>query len=250
MEPSDAQAGGRSIKRIGFFHFGSDAKTDPVGSLEAKLNSASDPKLRDTLLVLPEAFNVRGGFYSTLPELDHGACSRLRTISAERRVVFIAGIIDSIGGSNSAYLFDGRSDPKFLTSKANGGRDGLYAGCEAAFTPINCGGLGIGVLICDDAMWSSYGEPQQRILTSIKGLGMEHSFLCIPACMSDTDAFGVARRWGTSISVVLANGDKRRPSVLIHNRHPEIAQERLDKNEIQLCDLEPDAGAGDADRLA
>ena len=57
-----------SIKRIGAFHFGSDEKDDPIGSLEVELQERPDLQWRDSLIVLPEGFNVRGGYYSMAPK--------------------------------------------------------------------------------------------------------------------------------------------------------------------------------------
>jgi hypothetical protein len=71
-------AGMKSIKRIGFFHFGSDEKTDPVGSLEIEIAKLSEPELKDSMIVLPEALNARKGYYRPTPELDPKACLRLQ----------------------------------------------------------------------------------------------------------------------------------------------------------------------------
>jgi hypothetical protein len=67
-----------SIKKIGFFHFGSVEKNDPIRSFEVELQKEPGPQWRDSLIVLPEAFNVLKGYYSMgrEPELDPQACSR------------------------------------------------------------------------------------------------------------------------------------------------------------------------------
>jgi predicted amidohydrolase len=226
------------LRRLGFFHFGSVEKADPVGSLEAQI--AERPKsLEDTLLVLPEAFNTLGGYCSDTPQLDPDALSRLQTISAERRIAFVAGIVDNIRGCNSAYLVDGRETLELLTRKRTGGRPCLYEPCATVkdrFIPYR--GVGITALICDDAAWT-YGEDLQLTVRRVEELKMKISVMCIPACMRPTDSHGTATRWGKAISVVLANGDQERPSVLIHGRQ-EIIPERIDRNEIQVCDLEPE----------
>ena len=64
-----------SIKRIGFFHFGENNKADPVRSLEEEVARHSPSALKDSLIVLPEAFNARGGLYQPDPELDPDVCS-------------------------------------------------------------------------------------------------------------------------------------------------------------------------------
>src|ERR1035438_4642938 len=100
--------GSPPITRLGFFHLGSDEKDDPVGSLEAEIRKREESQLENTLLVLPEAFNTRGGYYIDRPQIDQRAIPRLQTLAAERGTVFVAGIIDRVGGSNSAYLIDGK----------------------------------------------------------------------------------------------------------------------------------------------
>src|ERR1035438_1979096 len=101
--------GGPPITRLGFFHFGSDEKADPVGSLEAIIAERPKSELEGTLLVLPEAFNTQGGYYSDRPQVNQRAISRLQIVSVERGIVFVVGIVDRIKGCNSAYLIDGRA---------------------------------------------------------------------------------------------------------------------------------------------
>jgi hypothetical protein len=232
------------LKRVGFFHFGSDEKCDPLGSLEAEIKKQEKLELAGALLVLPEAFNVRGGYYSDRPQLgdkpqlDQRAVPRLQTLSAERGIVFVAGIIDGVGGNNSAYLIDGRATPKLLTQKRTAGRPCLYTHCEASedrFIPFR--GVGITALICDDAA-NATGDFLSQTVSRVKNLNMKHSVLCIPAYMRPTVARDTATRWGKLISVVLANGDKEQHSAIVFGGQEKIPG-RLDQNEIQLCDLEP-----------
>jgi hypothetical protein len=67
-----------AIKRVGFFHFGSNIKDDPVGSLEHEIGKFAETELESSLIVLPEAFNARGGLYQPNPDLDPGSVSRCR----------------------------------------------------------------------------------------------------------------------------------------------------------------------------
>lgn len=48
----------KRFKSIGHYHFGSDDKDDPVESLKQELNGSD---YGDSLIVLPDAFNVPGG---------------------------------------------------------------------------------------------------------------------------------------------------------------------------------------------
>jgi hypothetical protein len=236
------------LKRVGFFHFGTYEKCDPVGSLEAEIKKRKKLELADTLLVLPEAFNVRGGYYNMSPELDLNARDQLQTISAERGIVFVAGIIDRIGGSNSAYLIDGREIPELLTRKRAPGLP-LYTPCETVEDNfIRCRGVGITALICDDAAYA-YGDGLMQTVSRVRHLKMKHSVLCIPACMRPTQALSTATRLGNSISVVLASGDKEQHSGIVHGGQEKIPG-RLDQNEIHLCVLEPETAAGDASNQA
>jgi hypothetical protein len=115
-----------SIEQIGFFHFGSDKKDDPLGSLERMMTECPDSQTANSLLVLPEAFNVRGGFYTSNPALDRDALPRLHALSVRRGITFVAGIVDRIKGSNVAYLIDGDCPPVALSRKQTAGRDCLY----------------------------------------------------------------------------------------------------------------------------
>ena len=45
---------------------------------------------------------------------------------------------------------------------------------------------------------------------------MKHSVMCIPSCMTCTGSRDTATRWGTTITVILANGSSDQPSVLVH----------------------------------
>lgn len=93
-----------SIERVGFFHFGSDRKDNPVGSLAAKIAECAAHQTGNSLMVLPEAFNVRGGFYAIDAALDLDAISRLQALSVRHGITFVAGIIDRPGGIEFGVL--------------------------------------------------------------------------------------------------------------------------------------------------
>jgi len=235
----------RPIRQVGFFHFGSMEKDDPVGSLEFEMAKYPEAQLRDSLLVLPEAFNARGGYYNAAPALDSDALPRLQRISAERGIVFVAALVDRIKGPMSAYLLDGTAPPQWLTSKRTHGWRCLYTGSETKEDRlIPHREVGIGALICDDAA-CTFGDAQKLIVERIKNLMMKHTVLCIPSCMTITDSRGTASRWGNSITVALANGSSSQASVLVH-RGCELRNACPFENEIKLCDLDS-AGVAEGD---
>ena len=219
-----------SIERVGFFHFGSDRKDDPVGSLEAKIAECAAHQTGNSLMVLPEAFNVRGGFYATDPALDLDAFSRLQALSVRHGITFVAGIIDRLGGSNLACLIDGNCPPVVLSRKQAGGRDCLYTPSSGDHTiAALLAGIGITALVCDDAGYAARAEADRARAA--------RNVLCVPAYMTITDSAAIANLWADSITVILANGCASYPSVIRHEgREYRSTRYRL-KNEIALCDL-------------
>ncbi len=51
------------ITRIGVFHFGRMDKSDPIRSLRAALGNVPGNELAEVLVVIPEAFNIRGNYF-------------------------------------------------------------------------------------------------------------------------------------------------------------------------------------------
>jgi hypothetical protein len=53
------------LRSVGSFHFDSTDQSDPVRSLKASLETAAEgTDLGDCLIVLPEAFNIRRGYWN------------------------------------------------------------------------------------------------------------------------------------------------------------------------------------------
>jgi len=146
-------------------------------------------------------------------------------------------------GNNSAYLIDGNTAPLRLTCKRCGdySRRDLYTPSPIdADTAVMHRSVGFTALVCDDAGTSEpgVGQNQRPTLDRIERLGAAHNLLCIPAHMTITGSLDVARRWATSITVVLANACTSQPSVIIHEGREVISQDQYqDQNDIQLCDL-------------
>jgi hypothetical protein len=162
-----------SIGRVGFFHFGSDEKEDPIGALTSAIEKwfreqrsnpiGAIPELTDTLLVLPEGFNVLNGYYAPKPELDANACFRLKALSTTRGITFVVGLIEKLKGQNSAYLIDGNTAPQLLSRKRTigAGTLDLYAPCQTfEEEAVLHRGIGITALLCDDAGLSGERRPE------------------------------------------------------------------------------------------
>ena len=180
-----------------------------------------------------------GGLYQLNPDLDQQACARLQALSADWGIVFVAGLVEWIGGPNSAFLIDGNSLPVLLSRKRCRGWDYLYKPCSRDETrAVTIGGIGITALVCDDAGRAGQREDERdEVLARVEELNNDRNVLCIPAFMTITDSLGTARLWANSITVVVANGCSNYPSVILHDGREHISKRYSDENEIELCDL-------------
>jgi len=228
-----------SIERVGFFHFGADCKDDPLGSLVKNLAEYPDSETANSLIVLPEGFNVRGGFYVAEPALDHEALGQLQALSARRGITFVAGMMDQVKGRNLACLVEGDCPPVVLSRKQAGGRDCLYTPATSDETvAVLRSGVGITALICDDAGYAARAEEDRiRAVTRVKCLNGAHNVLCVPAFMTITDSVAIAELWAHSMTVILANGCASYPSVIRHAGQQHLSTRYRPENEIMLCTL-------------
>jgi hypothetical protein len=205
------------LARAGFFHFGSGEKGDPVRSLVTELDKQN--YLEDCLLVLPEAFNVPGGYYSEC-EPSGKIIEQLSQSSSKYGVAFVVGLIDHGEKPekryNSACLIDGTVQT-VITKKQSCGNSNLYQkyphSCDA---PLVHRDLGIAALVCMDAT-TPVLEPERRqlLVDRIVKLGARRNLLCIPSHMGTNFTKPVVERWA-ELSVVLANASPSpdRPSVI------------------------------------
>jgi predicted amidohydrolase len=230
------------IRRIGFFHFGGADKRSPVTSLEIALNKTElEDSLENSLIVLPEGFNVLGGYYAPPPvKLDALVSPRLQALSVSRTISFVVGLIEQetggVKGYNSAYLVDESTPPLLLSRKRCGrGPHCLYPRCpKDEGVAVLRRGIGITALLCDDA---GETENQKPTLARVESLHSDRNVLCIPACMTITDSLAIAKLWEKSITVVLANGSASFSSVIIHQGCELISGHPRNENQIKLCDL-------------
>jgi hypothetical protein len=227
-----------SIQRVGFFHFGGHDKSDPLKALEEAIAKCAASDLRNSLLVLPEGFNVRGGLYVNDPRLDPQAWSHLQHLAVKQDMVFVAGLIEHIKGPNSAFLVDGTNSPPLLTRKHSACWDILYAPHPTDETrAILSRSVAIAALICDDAgLWGKHEEKRNQLLSKVAKLKADRRVLCVPAFMTITDSLATARLWSESITVVVANGSAQQSSVIIDGGSVTTPQ-HTDQNEIGLRDL-------------
>src|ERR1035437_9016215 len=98
---------------------------------------------------------------------------------------FVIGLIEEVGGYNSAFLIDGDIFPDPLSRKRSGGQNGLYKPCPTGeYDAVLCRGIGVMALLCDDSIGTE--ENRKSTLTRTEKLHSDHNILCIPSCMRNT----------------------------------------------------------------
>jgi predicted amidohydrolase len=145
------------LRKLGFFHFCGEDRSDPAGSLRTSLvEAAKEEDISGLLIVTPEAFNIRKGYWNPDRQVEASIRAALMALSAEFKVALVAGLIeesDSHGpGYSSAYLIDGRACHLLARKMGNDG-SGNYRCCtEDCDKPIQYDGVSIAVLICMDGI--------------------------------------------------------------------------------------------------
>ena len=83
------------LRRVGFFHFDIADQSDPVRSLAHELERAAKADdLNDCLIVAPEAFNIRNGYWSPDRVRDPKIAETLFGVSNDFKVTLLAGLVD------------------------------------------------------------------------------------------------------------------------------------------------------------
>jgi hypothetical protein len=209
------------IERVGFFHF-IEAYTDPLGELTKCLEKHSRSSIRNSLIVLPEGFNLgrqynvelcEAGVTREKPRFD-AACMLqfLGGIAVTREISFVVGVIDEHRFS-CGYYVDGQ-EPRQMCRKINPDGSREYKACEKnchGENPVSVGEVCVGTLICMDAVEqnpdnnpsnfkTAANERRKRLLCDLDW--SQRSVLCIPAYMSDKfpERDGTEGKW-----VVIAN---------------------------------------------
>ena len=167
--------------RVGFFHF-AENYPEPLGGLEEALSKHAD--VRDSLIVLPEAFNNGRSYYDQPRMQPKFACSK--TIGELARMgtifgtAFVAGLLDP--PHSSAYFIDGNGG-SLLHHKMCDDHTGHYRPCTADCNfgnPTEKEGVYLGALICNDIELHA-----QEMAARLEQRGDIRRIVCVPACMGD-----------------------------------------------------------------
>ena len=211
----------RSIENIGFFHFGDEKKEDPLASFKTALLVEIDKSegkcLGNSLVVIPEAFNLIGGYWGSGRHADPSISKSLLKMSAELGIAFVVGIIEpprtGAPQYSSAYLIDG-SYNKLLSRKMEDDRSANYQTCDSSWDRVlRHRGLVLAALICMDAA-NSAGLRQQSIFFELRRFKPDPAVLCIPACMGSYSSEQIARSIPSGIVALIANSSVSNPSVI------------------------------------
>ena len=86
------------LQKIGFFHFANPDKSQPLASLKAKLDERGKDYLKNSLVVLPEALNLKGEYtprdgYDVEPSVSVKRC--LTQLAKQFDMVYVVGLIDN-----------------------------------------------------------------------------------------------------------------------------------------------------------
>jgi hypothetical protein len=238
------------LQKIGFFHFANPDKSQPLASLKARLDERGKDDLKDSIVVLPEAFNLIGEYepqehYNVVPSVN--VKHSLTQFAKQFDMVYVVGLIDNDEPDrpdspySSAYLITSTCCCR-LSRKM--GKDDL-ADCphgqriyqpfpQPSDTPSQviqeaC----IAGLLCMDALtwpnpsdtWNDNKERHRSLNGLIQNKGSALPILCVPARMTNTATKNIEKTW-PDVHFILANacppGDSNTyPSVIrIKRRNP------------------------------
>jgi hypothetical protein len=169
--------------------------------------------------VLPEAFNVHGGYLNDpYPRsLDSSIYESLLKLSSELKAAFVVGLIASGGRKpqySCAYLIDG-AIYKVLSCKKSDDKTGNYHPCIFdRDQPLLHRGVCLAALICMDASGGPNSERGMQLLNRVRHWRTTATILSVPAHMSSYSSQSVAAAWAKHVHVVLANSYPWVPSVI------------------------------------
>lgn len=244
------------IKRVGLFHFATADSDDPIETLTTSLRDAQtlsrdgktteNERLDDCLLVLPEAFNLRGPYCCDIDAYpDQSIATSLVNISLKEKIAFVVGLIDDSAdkalGHSSAYLIDSvhlieGEGRKRLSCKM---REDWSGNCRARYsvcsqpsdTTVLHRGVCVAALICMDASndplpshdvkekLNEVALIEKRHQTLIDRIDKQPAVLCVPSRMRATSSEMVAKYWRNKLpskaAIVVANATSTQPSVIM-----------------------------------
>ena len=240
------------LKKIGFFHFGSEDRKRPLESLTASMKEAGGkPHLRESLIVLPEAFNI-GVKY----EPNSGPCDFdpnikccLQGLAADFEVAFVAGLIIKrpwcLGRPYNSAYFISAARSRLLSRKTRDDKTGIYRPSTVVRDlPVMVGEAAIAALVCMDAAECEKRPAVSRerhaaLCEKVSELDKACQILCVPANIRYLSTELIAGKW-SAFQFVLANGcclSGAPPSVIgIKGKVPMSFQEQT--NKVVVCPLE------------
>lgn len=202
-----------NLRFVGVFHFGNRDKSCPIRSLETELERW-EHGVENSLLVLPEGFNVPGGYYDG-PGPAASTRRKLLALSEKYQVAFVTGLIEERPargypkGFNSAYLVDASSDEQFtlLSQKRRDYDERICSSNPDGFRrAVVYKGVGVAALICTD--FTECEEDDRTTLVEHSGwAGRPIKVLCVPAYSTHRGLLiGRSAAWKGGICIAAANG--------------------------------------------
>jgi predicted amidohydrolase len=199
------------FRKKGFFHFVHNY-AEPLVELRKALENRSEC-VRDSLIVLPEAFNI-GKYYKEAGNANHDpdVLTKLQTIAGEFHLTFVAGLIVKQNTSptppySSGYLIDETCRVLMCRKKQRDSTTEEYTLCKEGDcdhdNPTWHNAVCLITLICID---NSDCQRKNTLLTKFPDSA---KLICIPACIGacGTTAEAIAEYWGKN-EVILANSDQ------------------------------------------
>jgi predicted amidohydrolase len=242
------------ISKIGFFHFGANY-ADPIGELGAELALAHrDAAISESLIVLPEAFNIRKDYREILPRCDTNPAIifELQTLSKQFKVAFVAGLIVDdahhvVPPYSAAYLIDATRS-KVVCYKQCSDKMACrnYSPCAEEcdlHNPTEYKGVSVGVLICMDAFTQSEGRERRARLKQVAA-----KIVCVPSnfyqARHNVDVPAMSRQWPGAL-VVLANSNASGiGSLIVDGDGKEVASWPGPSNKIKVVQFGSAHAAG------
>ncbi len=240
-----------AITRLSFFHFVENHE-QPIYALRKQLE-AQRKDVADSLIVLPEAFNI-GSYWRARNESDYDPkiLEDLEAVAAEYRCVLVCGLtIRDVTGPQpleppftSVYLVDGKLEATLLCRKFCNDQTKNYTPSEGRIDfleTLEADGMVIGALICMDACLgvSAVMDRQDRIRSGINTRCHLHKVVCIPARMGSYSSRPIAGRWGNE-TVIFANGASNHDAPSFISVNGTIVEETsMQTNQLRIHKIPP-----------